>query len=70
MKAKEVSVMVVNLPDNQIYINVTMKVRGTIMGQDGKIQENVRRAKAKEIQRLIEGIEFDNDGTSTVVGHE
>jgi hypothetical protein len=72
MKAKEVSVSVADF-GGSLYVNITMKLAGhsletedalpdshnTSHGIPGKrVKENSRKRKAKELQRLIEGIDF------------
>ena len=71
MKAKDVSVMVVQLPNDELYVNVTMKIRGNLLlAGDTKVQEHMRRAKAKEIRKLVESLEFYDATIENVVGHE
>lgn len=71
MKARDVSVMVVNFPNEELYVNVTFKIKGNLLGIGSrKVLEGDRRAKAKEIRKILEATEFGNDATSTVVDHE
>lgn len=71
MKAKEVSVSVVQFPDG-IHVMVTLKLPGHTLGRevaapDGigdatkvgtRVKESSRRAKAKEIRKVLETVEF------------
>lgn len=66
MKAKDVSVMVSNLPNNELYVNITLRINGNLLGPtDVKVQEHVRRAKAKEIRKVVETIEFTDEENKT-----
>ena len=53
--------MVVNLP-NELYVNITMRLPGNLIDRgDIKVQEHIRNAKAKEIRKVIESINFQPD---------
>ncbi len=64
MKGREVSVSVSQLPD-ELFVQVTFRLPGHVlqreiagMGTDTRVRESSRKAKAKELRKLLEGVEF------------
>jgi len=67
MKPTDVSVMVVNFTNDELYVNVTFKINGNLLGiGSSKVIEETRRDKAKEIRKILEAVEFSNDKTPTL----
>ena len=71
MKPREVSVSVTDF-GGELFINVTMKIKGELQREVAcpdppncdatkfgtRVKESARKAKAKELRKLIEGVEF------------
>ncbi len=68
MRAKDVSVMVVDF-GGELYVNVTMKLKGHSLEREAahpsgdmtkgvRVSEGSRKRKSKELQRILEGVEF------------
>lgn len=70
MKPREVSVSVVQFPNDELFVNVTFKVRGHELGveacsPDGdcakagkRVSASSRKRKQKELQKIIEAVDF------------
>lgn len=71
MKAREVSVMVAQF-NGELYVNVTMKLKDVYLRKEAshpsgdmtkgvRVSESSRKQKSKEIQKILESVEFPND---------
>lgn len=70
MKPREVSVSVAEFPNDEMYVNVTFKVRGHELGYEAcspdgdcskagkRVSADSRKRKEKEFQKIIEAIDF------------
>jgi len=71
MKARDVSVSVVDFGNDGLHVMVTLKLSGHHLSREAthpsgdmykgvRVSEASRRQKAKELQRLLESVEFPN----------
>jgi hypothetical protein len=77
MKPRDVSVMLAQSGKNELYANIVFKVKGHVLDREacspdgdytkagGRISEASRKRKAKEIQKIIESVDFGGDKEET-----
>jgi hypothetical protein len=60
MKARNVSVSVIDGGEELHVWGVSFTIKGSLPRQDGKVIESARRKIQKEIQRILEQVEFSD----------
>lgn len=63
MNAKEISVSVVDFGGEELFVHVTFKLKGHLERDETgqRVREGTRKAKSKEIRKILEGVEFTNE---------
>lgn len=64
MKSRDTSVSVTQITADELLVNVTFKMRGSLKQEKSKVLESSRKESQKSIKKLIDSTDFPAIGVS------
>lgn len=64
MKSRDTSVSVTQITADELLVNVTFKMRGSLKYKENKVLESSRKESQKSIKKLIDNTDFPDIGVS------